>query len=268
LTSLLTPKDLLICFSEFLRLTALYVEVAVNEVALVRTQYAQLMAEKDLETMECLLACLQSIQEWSELFTTFDYPEYIGMPFGIWKQLALMLYTSVRLATLDDPAWDTEQVRRAVDLPGLMNHVSVSMSHVGNLAPWKQNADNVHSRSSKLMATLTTWSKSVYDGTIPTEPIEMPSPAPFAPPNRRESSAMRATTANNNNDINPLPMMNGNGTPQVPSDAAAAAFAQQQEQQGPNLGFPDMFPYFNQEPWTDDVFGFWDLWNVGRAPME
>ncbi|OKL61994.1 hypothetical protein UA08_02544 [Talaromyces atroroseus] len=261
--------------NKFIQIGILYVEVAVNEVAMVRTQHAALMMEKELETMECLLECLQSIQAWTELFRSLDYSEYIGMPFGLWKQLSLMIFTLVRLATLEDPAWDTYQVRRAVDLPGLLNHVSTSMSQVANLAPWKQNADNVHSRSSKLVATLTTWSKSVYDGTIPSAPIIIPNP-PFAPPAKETGTAMDANhnlnnnnnSNNSNNSNNPLLMIN-DGAQQVQSEtAAAAAFAQQQQdQQGQNLLVPELFPYFNQEPWTNDGFGFWGLWNGGRATM-
>lgn len=205
------------------------------------------------------------------------YKAYIGAPMGLWRQLSLMMYTLVRLATLDDPAWDAEQVRRTVDLPALLDHVSTCMSHVAGLSPWKRHAENVHSRSSRLMSMLMTWTKSVYEDAMPTvlpcgaaaaaaAAMPMTAPATTTTTSGRASPAVAETPSSQAQILqqqrNQFTMMN-DGTPQTPS---AAAYAQQQYQQGQMTPLPqDMFPYLNQvEPWSDDIFGFWDIWSAGR----
>lgn len=228
------------------------------------------MSEKDFDTIDGLLQCLQSIAEWKDLFMTIGLQEYIGMPFRLMKQLALMMYTLVRLVTLEDPAWDTDRVRRTVDLPGLLNHVATTLKEVAGLAVWKDHADNVHNRSSRMMSPLVAWTKSVYDGKPAPPPTMMMSVQNGAPSlviaaagvnadcnntHQSDTTTSSSTASTTATMQQPDPMMTMAQAPQM--------YAQQPELQ-PIHFMPELFPYFNQEPWAGDLLGFWDIWDPNK----
>lgn len=257
--------------TEDVQLTTFYVEIAIYETALVRVQYVPLAADHEFETMQCLIACTQALRSWKDLFLTLGPTDYIGVPITLWKQLGLVIHTVMRLATLEDPAWDVEHVKQAVNLPAMFDVICSNLDFVANSEPWKSNTeDDVHRRSRKHMIGLMNWTNAVFAG-LPTQPPSVENP--WKPggeqqqetqrqPERREQSVQQhqqqQMQTTRQPDSSHMLMMNGQN--QSTAAATAAVLAQQMEPPFP----PEMFPYFNQEPWAEDVFGFWDLYAGGK----
>jgi hypothetical protein len=264
---------------EIVQLTHFYVEIAIYETALVRVQYVPLAADRQLETTQCLLACTQALRSWKDLFLTLEPKDYIGVPITLWKQLGLVIHTVMRLATLEDPAWDAEHVKQTVNLPAMFDVICSHMDYIATLEPWKSNDDDdIHARSRKHMIGLMNWTNAVFAG-LPTQPPSVENPWPGLKPDGQESrqqereqhavqqqqqqqQQQQMQTAQqpmpSSSSSSSMLMMNG----QNPSSAAATAAVLAQQMQPPLP--PEMFPYFNQEPWAEDVFGFWDLYSGGR----
>lgn len=253
-----------------MQLSLFYIEVAINETALIRTQFSNLMADRELDTMQCLITCFEAIQGWFNLFLTLDITEYVGVPFTSWKQLGLMIVTTVRLTTLEDPAWDTNHIRQELDLPSVLEAICENLRHVANLTPWKIDAeDNVYLRSMKYMNGLLTWARSVYAGF----PVEAPTIDPVNGSIQHESGQIDMMTGENNSrqqqqqqqrQQNPSASLAPGqtlGPASAPATASAVAFPHQTQ-----LPLPaEMFPYFHQDPWADGVLGFWDIYNNGKT---
>lgn len=243
-------------------------------------QYVPLAADRELETMQCLLACTQALRSWKDLFLTLGPTNYIGVPITLWKQLGLVIHTVMRLATLEDPSWDVEHVKQTVNLPTIFNAVCSHLDYIATLEPWKSNVeDDIHKRSRRHMIGLMNWTNAVFAG-LPTQPPSVENPWPGLKPDgpqqeprqrqherqeqsvqqpqqhqRQQQQQMQTTQQP---DSSHMLMMNGQN--QSSAAATAAVLAQQMQPPLP----PEMFPYFNQEPWAEDVFGFWDLYAGGR----
>lgn len=224
--------------------------------------------------MQCLLTCIQALRSWKDLFLTLGPTDYIGVPITLWKQLGLVIHTVMRLATLEDPAWDAEHVKQTVNLPAMFDVICSHLDYVATLEPWKSNMDDdVHRRSRKHMIGLMNWANAVFAG-LPTQPPSVENPWPGLKPDRQETTTQQRherrepsvqqqqtqqmQTTTQQPDSSHMHMMNG----QSQSSAAATAAVLAQQMQPPLP--PEMFPYFNQEPWAEDVFGFWDLYSGGR----
>lgn len=233
-------------------------------------QCVPLAADRELETMQCLLACTQALRSWKDLFLTLGPTDYIGIPITLWKQVGLLVHTVIRLATLEDPAWDVDHVKRAINLPGMLDVMCSHMDYIATLEPWKSNGgeDDIHRRSRKHMMGLMNWTNAVLAG-LPTQPPTVENPWQASKPDRqqetgqqhgrREQSVLQLQQTQQiqpaqHPDPSHLLMMNGQ------TESTAAVLAQQMQSPFP----PEMFPYFNQEPWAEDVFGFWDLYSGGR----
>uniref|UniRef100_A0A093Y2X9 SH3 domain-containing protein C23A1.17 n=1 Tax=Talaromyces marneffei PM1 TaxID=1077442 RepID=A0A093Y2X9_TALMA len=262
--------------SKYIQLTNFYVEIAVYEIALVRVQYVPLAADCELESMQCLLACTQALRSWRDLFLTLGPKDYIGIPITLWKQLGLVIHTVMRLATLEDPAWDVEHLKKTVNLPAMFDVICSHLEYVEALEPWKSNVgDDIHKRSRKHMIGLMNWTNAVFAG-LPAQLPSVENPWSGAKPDgqetqqqeRRKRSVQQPQPQQQQQqqmptaqqpDTSHMLMMNG----QNQSSEAAETAAVLAQQMQPPLP-PEMFPYFNQEPWAEDVFGFWDLYTGGR----
>ncbi|GAM40308.1 hypothetical protein TCE0_038f12563 [Talaromyces pinophilus] len=264
------------------QLSNFYVEIAIYETALVRVQYVPLAADRELETMQCLLACTQALRSWKDLFLTLGPTDYVGVPITLWKQLGLVIHTVMRLATLEDPSWDVEQVKQTVNLPAMFDVICSHLDYVANLEPWKSNVDDddIHRRSRKHMIGLMNWTNAVFTG-LPTQPPSVENPWPGLKPDRQQQETrqqerrvqqqqqhqqqqqqqQQMQTAHQPDSSHML-MMNGQNQSSAAATAAATAAVLAQQMQPPLP--PEMFPYFNQEPWAEDVFGFWDLYAGGK----
>ncbi|EED18581.1 hypothetical protein TSTA_123110 [Talaromyces stipitatus ATCC 10500] len=264
LTTLQNQMPDYVAENKFVQLTCFYVEIAIHEIALVRVQYVPLAADRELECMECLLTCTRALRSWKDLFLSLGPTEYIGLPLTIWKQFALVLHTVMRLATLEDPAWNIEHVKQTVNLPAMFDVICSNLDYIATLEPRKSNSeDDVHRRSRKHMIGLMNWTNAVFAG-IPAQPPPVENTYTRMNSARQEQSqaqteiqtAQPATTTTSSSASSML-MMNGGTQQHSSTEETAAVLAQQMQTPWP----PEMFPYFNHEPWTEDVFGFWDIYS-------
>jgi hypothetical protein len=78
----------------------------------------------DLRRLEGLDSLLTAIERWFEVFHELPLVDWIGIPFGIWTQFSQCLTLLFRLTTLDEPGWDTEEVRKRADVLDILEGLS------------------------------------------------------------------------------------------------------------------------------------------------
>ncbi|OJJ36146.1 hypothetical protein ASPWEDRAFT_134843 [Aspergillus wentii DTO 134E9] len=139
---------------------AFHTEITINELALLRVQHVLLSTDTDTQTMDSLLMCLAAVKSWLDTIIKFDGTDYIGFNFPLWKQFRTIVLVLIRMAVLEDPAWDVNLVRRTVNLPAVLDHI---VSNLGNLVELEHGEENVYSKSVKLLNGLKSWSLLVYN---------------------------------------------------------------------------------------------------------
>ncbi|OBT85687.1 hypothetical protein VE02_05950 [Pseudogymnoascus sp. 03VT05] len=68
------------------------------------------------ERLKCLWGSVESIKSWLDNFHNFSPPDLVGLPFHFWSQMILCVTILKYLSVLEDPAWNRQDVRNAVDL--------------------------------------------------------------------------------------------------------------------------------------------------------
>ncbi|OJK03485.1 hypothetical protein ASPACDRAFT_111277 [Aspergillus aculeatus ATCC 16872] len=150
---------------------ASHAEITINELALLRTSTVPIATDTDLQTLNHLFQCVEAIKSWIRTILQFDAAEYIGFPFPLWKQFRTVVLVTLRLGTLDDPAWDTGLVRRSVDLPGVLDEIAGKLERGRS-----QTEEPVFATFIKMVHMLKSWTWSVYaDG--PSEQASSGSPS-------------------------------------------------------------------------------------------
>jgi hypothetical protein len=84
--------------------------------------------------LESLYACLNSIKSWFDVCLTISPAAYIGFPFSIFSQLAHCAIALYRLSTLDDPAWDKDNIRNTANLLAILDQIANNTGQVPRLA--------------------------------------------------------------------------------------------------------------------------------------
>ncbi|KAL5333384.1 hypothetical protein BJX70DRAFT_381181 [Aspergillus crustosus] len=97
--------------------------LAINELALTDTPILSITDPSDFQRLNSLHACLDAIKSWFNVFFSISPAAYTHLPFSIISQLMHCLGTLYRLSTLDDPAWDTANVRKSVDVLLILDQV-------------------------------------------------------------------------------------------------------------------------------------------------
>lgn len=209
---------------------AFYTEIIVNELILIRVQHVPLSIDNDLQTMSSLFTCLSAIKSWLDIVLKFEAADYIGFPFFFWKQFRTIMLILIRMASLGDPAWDVDLVRRTVDLPAVLDQMASNLEHLQNIARLKLHTqENVFSKPFKLVNVLKSWSLSVYNEA---GPVTETGTSPIPPDN--------------------LATLTECGLHEDQQTAGEAAVNQQM--QPPDM---DAFPSLDQDLWNEDVFSWW-----------
>ena len=72
--------------------------------------------QMDLRRLDGLNSLLTAIERWYEEFYKIPLVDWIGVSFEVFAQFWNCLTLLFKLTTLDEPGWDTEEVRKRVDL--------------------------------------------------------------------------------------------------------------------------------------------------------
>ena len=163
-------------------------ELTVNEIAL--SQVPITSDHSDLQRVDSLYACVESVKSWFETFFTIPPNAYIGFPFSIFSQLVRCLVTLYRLSTLDDPAWDKSGVQKTADLLVILDQVINNMEQVSVLAGLDNNGNlegDVFFRTAKMLRSIRPGWEAILVGpdvprvsTLPNLPIVNNPPLPEA----------------------------------------------------------------------------------------
>ena len=142
-------------------------ELTINEISL--SQMPVVSNNSNFQHIECLYACVESVKSWFEVFFTIPPNAYIGFPFSIFSQLVRCLVTLYRLSTLEDPAWNRNEVQKTADLLLIFDQVINNMEQVSVLAGL-DNSDSVEgdvfSRTAKMFRSIRPGWEAVLAGPV------------------------------------------------------------------------------------------------------
>lgn len=215
---------------------AFHTECIINELVLMRVQRVPISTDMDVQTMDSLFTCLGAVKSWIDTVLQFEAADYVGLPLFLWKQFRAIILILIRMASLEDAAWDVNLVRRTVDPPAVFDQIASNLKHLENMAGWKSHAqENVFSKSIKQINVLKSWFLSVY---------------------KNDAGAVTDTrTSSSSIPPDPLPTTTVDGVQQQHQQQAAAAeaaVAQQTQFPGMDLSLPS-----DEDLWNGDVFGWW-----------
>lgn len=113
---------------EILEAMALHTKICINDLIFIRLRQTPLLA--DTSSMEALLVCLNAAKGAVDIMFNFNPIDYIYFPFFLWRQFRTVILTLIRLASLEDPAWDVNLVRRTVDITSILDQTARNLSNV------------------------------------------------------------------------------------------------------------------------------------------
>src|SRR4051812_5598566 len=89
--------------------------MAINEIALTCTPLLSTFPDTSLEVIEGLYTCLQCIKAWCDILFTKMPSGITEFGAAVFHQLSGCVFALYRLYLINDPAFDTQYVRKTVD---------------------------------------------------------------------------------------------------------------------------------------------------------
>ncbi|OBT78006.1 hypothetical protein VF21_03127 [Pseudogymnoascus sp. 05NY08] len=108
------------------------------------------------ERLKCLWGSVESIKSWLNNFHNFSPPDLVGLPFHFWSQMILCVTILKYLSVLEDPAWNRQDVRNAVDLVAAIDLMIQKLDRVC-IESSLQCDDSLFNLLSKLLAKCRVW---------------------------------------------------------------------------------------------------------------
>lgn len=68
------------------------------------------------QRLKSLYACLNAVSSWVPMFLSILPAEYVGLPTTTFAQFVHLFVTIYRLATFEDPSWDRQLMKEALDV--------------------------------------------------------------------------------------------------------------------------------------------------------
>ncbi|CRG91329.1 DNA-directed RNA polymerase subunit beta'' [Talaromyces islandicus] len=236
-----------------IELASTYSQIAINELILLRLQHVSLAQEADNQAMDALLECAKSIKRYLESFiSSFEPLDYMGMSFNIWKQMSSSMFLVARLVGLDDPGWDPNILRNIVYLPDIIDGFAGKMAALVDMIGWKTGgAENVYMRSIKMLSLTRNWARSIYAITEQQPGLDQEA--------ARQQPASLAIVWQEEERRRWQQQQQQEQTQQT-ADVAAAA-EEEEAMATAQMAGGTMLPAFDQEMWSDDMFGLWDIYS-------
>jgi hypothetical protein len=229
---------------------------------LLRLQHVSLAQETDSRTMEALLECARSVKVFLEAFiSSFEPMDYMGMSFNIWKQMSSSMFLVARLIGLSDPGWDVNSIRSVIYLPDIIEGFASKMVSLVDMVGWKSGGiENVYMRSTKMISLTKSWARSIYN--TPEQAVL----------NEEEPTSLAAIWKEEEQrrwQQQHQQQQQQRQQQQSQQQQTAAVAAEEQEEvmataQPMQMADGPMLPAFDQDIWSDDMFGLWDIYS-GRG---
>ncbi|KFX86201.1 hypothetical protein O988_09718, partial [Pseudogymnoascus sp. VKM F-3808] len=108
------------------------------------------------ERLKCLWGSVESIKSWLDNFYNIAPADLVGLPFHFWSQMILCITILKYLSVLDDPAWNRQDVRNAVDILATIDCM-VQKLDLACVEANLQCDDSLFSLLSKLLVKCRVW---------------------------------------------------------------------------------------------------------------
>lgn len=99
-------------------------EIIIKEALLNRLNSRDQVGLSDLQRLEGLDSILTAIERWFEVFDAVPLSDWIGTTFSIFAQFSHCIIILSKLTNLDEPGWDTDEVRRRADLLDILERLA------------------------------------------------------------------------------------------------------------------------------------------------
>ncbi|KAL1903328.1 hypothetical protein Sste5346_000613 [Sporothrix stenoceras] len=109
-----------------------------------------------LEHIECLWRSVYAIKAWLDAYQAIPPLTYVGVPFFFWFQLVRCVVLLKHLATFNDPAWDGQAVRNAVDMSTMLEWMAVK-AEMASKEAGEQSDDDLFRRVGSMMRSSMAW---------------------------------------------------------------------------------------------------------------
>ncbi|ERT01885.1 hypothetical protein HMPREF1624_00179 [Sporothrix schenckii ATCC 58251] len=109
-----------------------------------------------LEHIECLWRSVYAIKAFLDAYQAIPPLTYVGVPFFFWFQLVRCIVLLKHLATFNDPAWDGQAVRNAVDMSTMLEWMAVKAEQASKEAG-EQSDDDMFRRVGSMMRNSLAW---------------------------------------------------------------------------------------------------------------
>jgi hypothetical protein len=78
----------------------------------------------DVQKLEALDSILTAIERWFEIFFEVPLNDWIGITFGDFVQFSHCLMLLIQLLAINEPGWDTEEVKKRADPVDILERVA------------------------------------------------------------------------------------------------------------------------------------------------
>ncbi|KAH7127862.1 hypothetical protein B0J13DRAFT_564629 [Dactylonectria estremocensis] len=141
-------------------------EASINEFALSQFHEQSSMATTwiDHQKVESVFACIKACKECIDNWLAFSTDECYGMHVMIPIYFARCTHILYRLSLTEDPCWDRQMVRNAVDLLGIMEAAAMMFTDVALAKGMDKDPENLFVRgAAALRQAIPIWAKAFSD---------------------------------------------------------------------------------------------------------
>lgn len=108
------------------------------------------------EHIECLWRSVYAIKAWLDAYQAIPPLTYVGVPFFFWFQLVRSVVLLKHLSTFNDPNWDCQAVRNAVDMSTMLGWMAVK-AELASREAGEQSDDDLFRRVGSMMRSSMAW---------------------------------------------------------------------------------------------------------------
>lgn len=173
-----------------------------------------------------LQKCLRAVEKWLQVFLAIPPSTYHSITFEVLGQLTHQLMVQRTLLSIDDPLWDKAEVRRQVDLFGILDRVAANFRAVPGAVGIVEDSldEGIWRRGEKLIKFMAANWRAELEGD--------------------QTGVVAAPAADGDNGAGSAPVVDGE---------VAAGFVSD-----PNLRMEDVLMGFGDDPWLSEGFVSWD----------
>jgi hypothetical protein len=105
-------------------------DIIIHETILHKPRSQNQAGLPDIQRLARLDSLLTAIERWFEVFHATPNSEWIGTPFGTFTQYGHCTILLFKLTTLDEPGWDTNDVKKRADLLKILERLAARLDTI------------------------------------------------------------------------------------------------------------------------------------------